>query len=220
MKSLIGTAVTILALTWTAAAQNKLADTKIRVFVDANSSTEFSGDASTHRGLFGGIHTKVAGTQYDHSQIPEVIKTLNERCPTVTVTMDRERAFFLISVEHESSAVKGLARRRNHVTVINREGDVVFSKNDRELGNVIKDACPVMALTPEQIASYNAEITTAAAHTAEASQKPTTKQVAAPRAQNSSQEVMDMTPHEESLGDIARRLKAEKAASKEGKENE
>lgn len=91
-----------------------------------------------------------SSTQYVHSQVPEVIKTIGERCPSVTVTMNKERAYFLLSIEHES-ALKGPVRRRNHVTVVNRDGDVVFSKNDRELGNAIKDACPSMRLTPQQI---------------------------------------------------------------------
>jgi hypothetical protein len=152
------------------------------VFVDANSSTEFAGNGSAHRGLFGGINTHVSGTQYEHTQIPEVIKTLGERCPGVTVTMDKDKALFLLSIEHESAVVKGLASRRNHVTLVNRDGDVIFSKNDREIGNAIKDACPSMKLTPEQISAYDAEIATAAAEAAKASKTQPASQPAATQA--------------------------------------
>ena len=76
-------AILSLALAFGAFPQTKPApsDRKIRVFVDANSSTEFAGNGSAHRGLFGGVNTHVSGTQYEHAQVPEVIKTLGERCP-------------------------------------------------------------------------------------------------------------------------------------------
>jgi hypothetical protein len=168
-------------------------------------------------GLFGGY-----GIQYQHSQVPEVVKTVGERCPNVTVTMDKERAFFVLSIEHEEAAMKGLARRRNHITVVNREGDVVFSKNDRELGNAIKDACSSMSLTPEQISAYDSAIATAAAEAAKASQAQTARQTATTKAavapapvQASSEARVAMTPKEESLGDVARRLRAQRAAEKQ-----
>ena len=188
------------------------------MFVDANSSTEFASNGSAHRGLFGGVSTNVSGTQYEHSQVPEVIKTLGERCPGVTVTMNKDRAYFLLSIEHESAVQKGAARRRNHVMVVNRDGDVIFSKNDRELGNAVKDACPSMTLTAEQISAYDAAIATAAAEAAKASKaQPATtgSAVASAPPQAPSQAREDMTPKEESLGDVARRLRAEKAAKKQ-----
>ncbi len=220
------TAVTVLGLALASGAfpQTKPApsNSKIRVFVDASSSTEFAAKGSAYRGLFGGVNTHVSGTQYEHSQIPEVIKTLRERCPSVTVTMNKDRAYFLLSIEHESAAQKGLARRRNHVTVVNREGDVVFSKNDRELGNAVKDACSSMSLTPEQISAYDAAIATAAAGAAKALQAETEREPATTQAtvtpapvQAPSQAHADMTPKEESLGDVARRLRAQKAAKKQ-----
>jgi hypothetical protein len=213
-----------LALACGAFPQTKAApsDGKIRVFVEANSSTEFAGKGSAQRGLFGGVSTHVSGTQYEHSQVPEVIKTLRERCPDVTVTIERDKAFFLVLVEHESAARKGVGRRRNHVTVVNRDGDVVFSKNDRELGNAVKDACPSMTLTPDQISAYNAAIAAAAARAAEASQAQTASQAATgqatvmpPPVQAPPQAVADAPPKEEPLGDVARRLRAEEAGKRQ-----
>jgi len=249
MKRTTAVMVLSLALASGAFPQTKPAPSngKIRVFVDANSSTEFAAKGSAYRGLFGGVNTHVSGTQYEHSQIPEVIKTLGDRCPSVTVTMNKDRAYFLLSIEHESATQKGLARRRNHVTVVNREGDVVFSKNDRELGNAIKDACASMSLTPEQISAYDAAIATATTQPAvihapvqapsqALAEMPAPVQapsqalaempapVQAPNqalaetpapAQAPSQARADMTPKEESLGDVARRLRAQKAARKQ-----
>jgi hypothetical protein len=200
----------------------KPTDGKIPVFVDANSSTDFGVNGSAHRGLFGGVSTRVSGTQYVHSQVPEVIKTIGERCPSVTVTMNKERAYFLLSIEHESAALKGAVRRRNHVTVVNRDGDVVFSKNDRELGNAIKDACPSMRLTPQQISAYDAAIARAEVEATKAPQGQTPSQAATTQAtvmlapaQAPSQALAVTTPQEEPLGDVARRLRAQKAAKKQ-----
>ena len=198
--------------------QAKPSDGKIPVYVDANSSTDFASSGSAHRGLFGGVSTRVSGTQYEHSQVPEVIKTIGERCPSVTVTMDKERAYFLLSIEHESAAVKGPVRRRNHVTVVNRDGDVVFSKNDRELGNSIKDACASMQLTPQQISAYDAAIARAEEAAAKASRAQTANQAATTQAtdmlapvQPPSQALAVTTPQEEPLGDVARRVRAQKS---------
>ena len=235
MKRTTAVMVLSLALASGAFPQTKPApsNSKIRVFVDANSSTEFAAKGSAYRGLFGGVNTHVSGTQYEHSQIPEVIKTLGDRCPSVTVTMNKDRAYFLLSIEHESATQKGLARRRNHVTVVNREGDVVFSKNDRELGNAIKDACASMSLTPEQISAYDAAIATATTqpaviHAPVQAPSQALAEMPAPvqapnqalaetpaPAQAPSQARADMTPKEESLGDVARRLRAQKAARKQ-----
>lgn len=202
--------------------QTKPSDGKIPVFVDANSSTDFAASGSAHRGLFGGVSTRVSGTQYVHSQVPEVIKTIGERCPSVTVTTNKERAYFLLSIEHESAALKGAVRRRNHVTVVNRDGDVVFSKNDRELGSAIKDACPSMRLTPGQISAYDAAIAGAEEEAARASRAQTERQPATRQAtvvpapvQAPSQALAVTTPQEEPLGDVARRLRAQKAANKQ-----
>lgn len=212
------TAVTVLSLALASGAfpQTKPApsDGKIRVFVDANSSTQSVGGGWISHGLFVGY-----GIQYQHSQIPEVVKTIGERCPNVTVTMDKDRAFFVLSIEHEEAAMKGLARRRNHITVVNRHGDVVFSKNDRELGNAIKDACASMSLTPEQISAYDAAIATATTqpvviHAPVQAPSQALAEMPAP-VQAPSQARADMTPKEESLGDVARRLRAQKAAKKQ-----
>lgn len=219
-------AATVLSLVLASGAfpqiKSATSDGKIRVFVNANSSTEFVSSGNANRGLFGGVSTHVSGTQYEHSQVPEVIKTLGERCPSVTVTLNKDRAYFLLSVEHESAAQKGLARRRNHVTIVNREGDVIFSKDDRELGNAIKDGCPSMQLTPEQISAYDAAIATAASEAANASQVQTAAQPATTQStvvpapvQTSSQDPDDMRPQDEPLGDVARRLRAQKAPQKQ-----
>jgi hypothetical protein len=69
----------------------------------------------------------------------EIIKTLNERCPEITVTNRLDKADFVLTLDHEGG--KGLARRRNKIAVFNKDGDDILSRSTRSLGNSVKDAC-------------------------------------------------------------------------------
>jgi hypothetical protein len=57
----------------------------------------------------------------------------------VTVTIKQERADFIILLDHEGG--KGYARRDNKVAVFNKDGDSIFTKSTRSLGNAVKEAC-------------------------------------------------------------------------------
>lgn len=72
-------------------------------------------------------------------QTAEIIKTFNERCPQYTVTNNKERANYAVTLDHEGG--KGLIRHRNKIAVFNKDGDAIFSDSTRELGNSVKDAC-------------------------------------------------------------------------------
>jgi hypothetical protein len=75
-------------------------------------------------------------------QTAEIIKTLNQRCPELTVTNNLSRADFVVTLDHEGG--KGLLQHRNKIAVFNRDGDDIFSDSTRELGNSVKDACQAM----------------------------------------------------------------------------
>lgn len=72
-------------------------------------------------------------------QTAETIKTVNERCPGATVTMNKEKADYALLLDHEGG--KGYARRDNKVAAWNRDEDVIFSGSTRSLGNAVKDGC-------------------------------------------------------------------------------
>src|SRR5438132_1438499 len=72
-------------------------------------------------------------------QTAEIIKTFGERCPAVTVTNNRDKADFVVLLDHEGG--KGLLRHRNKVAVLGRDGDAIFSHSTRSLGNSVQDAC-------------------------------------------------------------------------------
>jgi hypothetical protein len=116
-------------------------DGKIRVFVTDSQSWETRGGSSAggNRNGWGGSSWMAGGAR---PQTAEIIKTLNERCPEMTVTNNLPKADFVLTLDHEGG--KGLMAHRNKVAVFNRDGDDVFSASTRELGNSVKDACAAM----------------------------------------------------------------------------
>ena len=83
---------------------------KIRVYVTNSESWEMIGG-------FYGNSSAVAGTTRGgaRSQTVEIIKTLGEKCPEITVTIRKERANYILILDHEGG--KGVARRDNKVAV-------------------------------------------------------------------------------------------------------
>lgn len=116
-------------------------DGKTRVFVTDSQSWETRGGSSAggNRNGWGGSSWMAGGAR---PQTAEIIKTLNERCPEMTVTNNLSKADFVLTLDHEGG--KGLMAHRNKVAVFNRDGDDVFSASTRELGNSVKDACSAM----------------------------------------------------------------------------
>ncbi len=109
-------------------------DAKVRVYVTDSQSWEVSGGWGVSGGAGGGA-TKGGA----RPQTAEIIKTFGERCPELTVTNNRDKANYVVLLDHEGG--KGLLRHRNKVAVFNREGDSIFSHSTLSLGNSVKDAC-------------------------------------------------------------------------------
>ena len=123
-------AVVLLSLAPTAPGQ----DGRIRIFVMDSQSWEVSGGAGGGRDAAGGSMSGGA-----RPQTTEIMKTFAERCPSCTVTIDRERAEYTVRLDHEGG--KALVLRDNKVVVFNKEGDLIYSGSTRMLGNAVKDAC-------------------------------------------------------------------------------
>jgi hypothetical protein len=123
------------------AAAAAVGDGKTRVFVTDSQSWETRGGGSAGGNRYGwGAHSWMAGGA--RPQTAEIIKTLNQRCPEITVTNNLERADFVLTLDHEGG--KGALAHRNKVAVFNHDGDDIFSASTRELGNSVKDACHAM----------------------------------------------------------------------------
>lgn len=129
----MGTALTLTALIAVAVpAAGEMG--KTRVFVGESDSWEVSGGlGATSDGAVGGAS---GGAR---PQTVEIMKTFSKRCPEVTVTLNKEKADYVVLLEHEGG--KDPIRKDNKFAVFNADGDMIAAGSTRSLGNVVKDAC-------------------------------------------------------------------------------
>ncbi len=107
---------------------------KTRVFVSDSNSWEIKGGV--------GISDNGGGAAVGGGARPqraEIIKTFRERCPNLTITLDKDKADYVVLLDHEGG--KDLIRRDNKVVIFDKEGDAIFSGSTRSLGNAVKDSC-------------------------------------------------------------------------------
>ena len=107
---------------------------KPRVFITDSQSWELGGGVAGVDGTFAGAASGGA-----RPQTAEVIKTFAERCPQVTINNIKEKADYVVLLDHEGG--KSPIVRDNKVAVFNRDGDSIVSKSTRSLGNAVKDVC-------------------------------------------------------------------------------
>ncbi len=105
-----------------------------RVFVTDSKSWEISGGFGGTEGGFGGAQGGGA-----RPQTGEIIKTFGQRCPDVVVNNKKERADYVVLLDHEGG--KSPFLRDNKVAVFNHDGDSILSNSTRSLGNAVQDAC-------------------------------------------------------------------------------
>lgn len=122
-----------------------LAAEKPRVFVTDSKSWEMAGGVGGTSDGFGG-----GAKGGDRPQTGEIIKTFGERCPSVIVNNKKEKADYVILLDHEGG--KDVVNRDNKVVVFNKDGDAIMSHSTRLLGNAVKDACAAIAADwPKQL---------------------------------------------------------------------
>ncbi|MDA2923766.1 hypothetical protein MYX65_03750 [Acidobacteria bacterium AH-259-L09] len=104
-------------------------------------------------GGFYGTGGTVVGTTKGGArpQTAEIVKTFHERCPELTVTIKKEKADYIILLDHEGGKV--LVRKDNKVVVFDEEGDALYSGSTRTLGNAVKDACKAIRKAEEKVGS-------------------------------------------------------------------
>ena len=113
------------------------ADEKVRVYVTDSQSWAVGGGGGGDGGLF--LGTIQGGAR---PQTAEIVKTFNQRCPQVIVTMRQDRADYIVVLDHEGG--KNILRKDNKIIVFDKEGDAIFSGSTRSLGNAVKNACQVI----------------------------------------------------------------------------
>ncbi|MBZ5526214.1 MAG: PEGA domain-containing protein [Acidobacteriia bacterium] len=108
---------------------------RARVYVTDSQSWEASGGSGGSGGVFGS-----EGAGGARPQTAEIIKTFGERCPDVMVNNIREKANYIVVLDHEGG--KGYLHHRNKVAVFAaRSGDAVVSKSTLSLGGSVEEAC-------------------------------------------------------------------------------
>ena len=113
---------------------------KPRIFVTDSKSWEISGGVGGSSDGFGG------GTKGGaRPQTAEIIKTFGERCPDCIVTINKDKADYVIILDHEGG--KTVFSKDNKFALFNKEGDAIKSGSTRSLGNSVKEAC--VALTED-----------------------------------------------------------------------
>jgi hypothetical protein len=105
-----------------------------RVFITDSHSWEISGGGGGSNGTWG---SSVKGGA--RPQTAEIIKTFGERCKDVVINNKKEKADYIVLLDHEGG--KGWIRKDNKVAVFNSEGDSIVSHSTRSLGSSVEDAC-------------------------------------------------------------------------------
>lgn len=114
---------------------------KPRVFITDSDSWQVSGGAAASDVAFGG---SIKGGA--RPQTAEIIRTFSQRCPAVTITLNREKADYIVLLQHEGG--KELFLRDNKVAVFNKDEDLIHSGSTRSLGNAVKAACAAITGRP------------------------------------------------------------------------
>ena len=108
---------------------------KARVYVTDSHSWEVGSGGAGVDGTFG-----TAGSGGARPQTAEIIKTFGERCPDILTNNIRQKADYIVLLDHEGG--KSWMERRNKIAVFQRiSGDSVVSKSTYSLGASVQEAC-------------------------------------------------------------------------------
>jgi hypothetical protein len=116
---------------------------RIRIFLLGSQPVQLSGDASL--GETEGSVQLAGGTAKEHV---EVMRNFMKHCPQVIITANRERADYVVRVEHEGANPATLFERANKVAIFNKDEDLIFTHSTRFLSSAVKDACRAFMAPP------------------------------------------------------------------------
>ncbi|MFL6352022.1 MAG: hypothetical protein ACJ74Z_09255 [Bryobacteraceae bacterium] len=114
---------------------------KPRIFVTESQSLQLSGEAALGDAK-GGLSV-AGGTS---PQNVEVMKTFLHRCPAILVTGNREKADFVVRLDHQEANPTTLFVRGNKVAVFNKNDDLIYSTSTRTLASAVTSACEAIAV--------------------------------------------------------------------------
>jgi hypothetical protein len=109
---------------------------KPHIFITESTAVQASGDAAV-----ADVKGSLALTGGTSPQNVEVIKAFAQRCPAVVVTANREKADYLVRLDHEAMNPTTPFTHGNKVAVFDGNEDLIYSNSSRLLGTVVKGAC-------------------------------------------------------------------------------
>ena len=116
---------------------------KPRVFVTETTAPQVSGDAA-----LGDAKGSLAFTGGTSPQNVEVMKAFVRYCPAVVVTGNREKADYLVQLDHDAINPTTPFVHGNKVAVFDKDEDLIYSNATRVLSSAVKGACTAITSGP------------------------------------------------------------------------
>lgn len=123
---------TTLTLTAVTVSTILAATIKPRVFITESPSPQVSGDE---------VKGSLAFTGGTSPQNVEVMKAFSRICPDAIVTANREKADYVLRLDHEAINPTTLFVHGNKVAVFNKNEDLIYSNSSRLLSSAVRSAC-------------------------------------------------------------------------------
>lgn len=187
---------------------------KPRVYIGGTGNVDVrtDGTAAAENPSFAGVSQS---TESLHNQTTTLAKDFSKQCPGVTVTLNASDADYAVEPNHV--AFHGLIHKNNQAMVTNRRGDLLSSQASHTASLSSNDSCAAILAdwktngrieVPAPASASAPPAASAAAPQQQASATPAAPPSAPPGAAQPSMQVMDPKPV--SLGEVSRRLKAQK----------
>ena len=116
---------------------------KPRVFVTESQSLQLSGDATV-----GDAKGNVSLAGGASPQIVEVMKAFRRYCPNVVVTANREKAAYVVRLDHDALNPTTPFVHGNKVAVFDTHDDLIYTDSTHTLGSAVKGACRAIVSPP------------------------------------------------------------------------
>lgn len=120
-------------------------DNRPRIYIEESNSWEIKGDP-----IFSSTDKKgrisISGGESSGGAVPrtaEVMKRFSEQCKTCVVTRFKDKADFIVLLEHEGG--KDLFNKDNKLAVFNKDGDLIESGSFSRPRKAVDVACKAIA---------------------------------------------------------------------------
>lgn len=191
---------------------------KPRVFISGKGSVDVNSDgASSGNRWFRARSSR--STIDSHDESIEMAKDFDKECPDVTVTVNQATADYSVSLNRESKKNRGLLRSNNQVMIVNRAGDMLHAGATHAVSSATNDACStIMADWKEHgkiqvpaVSPASAPASSPAPAVAVVASTPPVVSVPVAQVPAAVQPATISQPQQESLGDVARHSREQKA---------